>query len=119
VAFIFGGLLSQNVTFEGLAAFNGSTGTDAEAFLRRALGLHFGHLHAPFSIVLVRRTENFSVLVGPEPLGGNRPAGYCYLCKPVHLMPEVSPCANLGKLTCPAIAEKRLQKTTLPSPAPA
>ena len=77
VAFIFGGLLGQNVTFEGLAAFNGSTGTDAEAFLRRALGLHFGHLHAPSSIVLVRRTENFSVLVGPEPLIGNRLTAHC------------------------------------------
>jgi hypothetical protein len=47
MAFIFGGLLGQNVTFEGLAAFNGSTWTDAEAFLRRALGLHFGHINAP------------------------------------------------------------------------
>jgi hypothetical protein len=44
MAFIFSGLLGQNVTFEGLAAFNGTTWTDAEAFLRRALGLHFGHL---------------------------------------------------------------------------
>ena len=44
MAFIFGGLLGQNVTFEGLAAFNGSTGTNAKAFFRRALGLHFGHV---------------------------------------------------------------------------
>jgi hypothetical protein len=50
VAFIFSGLLGQNVTFEGLTAFNGSTWTDAEAFLRRALGLHFGHLNAPFHL---------------------------------------------------------------------
>jgi hypothetical protein len=68
MAFIFGGLLGQNVTFEGLAAFNGSTGTDAEAFLRRAFGLHFGHFHAPSCVVLVRRTGNFPGLVGPEPL---------------------------------------------------
>jgi hypothetical protein len=50
MAFIFSGLLSQDVTFEGLTAFNGSTWTDAEAFLRRALGLHFGHLNAPFHL---------------------------------------------------------------------
>jgi hypothetical protein len=47
MAFIFGGLLGQNVTLEGLAALNGSTGTNAKAFLRRALGLHFGHINAP------------------------------------------------------------------------
>jgi hypothetical protein len=43
MAFIFGGLLGQDVTFEGLAAFNGSTWTDTEALLGAALGLHFGH----------------------------------------------------------------------------
>jgi hypothetical protein len=68
LAFIFSGLLGQNVTFEGLAAFNGTTWTDAEAFLRRALGLHFGHLHAPFYIVLVRRLQTICSLDGPEPL---------------------------------------------------
>jgi hypothetical protein len=50
MAFILGGLLGQNVTFEGLTALDGSTWTDAEAFLRRALGLHFGHINAPFSL---------------------------------------------------------------------
>jgi hypothetical protein len=50
MAFIFGGLLGQNVTFEGLTALDGATWTDAEAFLRRALGLHFGHFHAPFTL---------------------------------------------------------------------
>jgi hypothetical protein len=50
VAFIFGGLLGQNVTFEGLAALYGSTWTDAKAFFRRAFGLHFGHVHAPFRL---------------------------------------------------------------------
>jgi hypothetical protein len=50
VAFIFSGLLGQDVTFEGMTAFNGSTWTDAEAFFRRALSLHFGHIHAPFSL---------------------------------------------------------------------
>jgi hypothetical protein len=47
VAFIFGGLFGQNVTFEGLTALDGSTGTNAKAFFRRALGLHFGHVYAP------------------------------------------------------------------------
>jgi hypothetical protein len=69
MAFIFGGLLGQNVTFEGLTAFDGTTWTDAEAFLRRALGLHLGHFHAPFYIVLVRRLHTLRSLVGPEPLG--------------------------------------------------
>jgi hypothetical protein len=50
MAFILGGLLGQNVTLEGLAAFNGSTGTNAKAFFRRALGLHFGHMHAPSTL---------------------------------------------------------------------
>jgi hypothetical protein len=50
LAFIFGGLLGQNVTFEGVTAFDGTTRTDAEAFLRRAFGLHFGHFHAPSSL---------------------------------------------------------------------
>jgi hypothetical protein len=47
VAFIFGGLLGQDVTLEGLTAFNSSTGTNAKAFFRCALGLHFGHVDAP------------------------------------------------------------------------
>jgi hypothetical protein len=68
MAFIFGGLLSQYVTFEGLAAFDGSTWTYAEAFLRRALGLHFGHLTAPSCFVLVRRLQTTCSLAGPEPL---------------------------------------------------
>jgi hypothetical protein len=50
LAFIFSGLLGQDVTFEGLAAFNGTTWTDSEAFFSRALGLHFGHIHAPSSL---------------------------------------------------------------------
>jgi hypothetical protein len=69
MAFIFGGFLGQNVTFESLTAFDGTTWTDAEAFFRRALGLHFGHLHAPFYIVLVRRLQSICSLDGPEPLG--------------------------------------------------
>jgi hypothetical protein len=48
VAFGLGGLLGQNVTFEGLTAFHGTTGTNAKSLFRAALGLHFGHVHAPF-----------------------------------------------------------------------
>jgi hypothetical protein len=43
MAFIFGGLLRQNVTFEGLAALDGTTWTNAKTLFRTALGLHFGH----------------------------------------------------------------------------
>jgi hypothetical protein len=68
LAFIFSGLLGQDVTFEGLSAFNGTTWTNAKAFFRRALGLHFGHLHAPIFIVLVRRLQTTCSLDGPEPL---------------------------------------------------
>jgi hypothetical protein len=67
VALVFGGLLGQDVTFEGLAAFNGSTGTNTEALFSTAFGLHLGHVNAPL-IVLVRRLQNLCSLVGPEPL---------------------------------------------------
>jgi hypothetical protein len=43
VALVLGGLLGQDVTLEGLAALDGSTGTNAETLLRSALGLHLGH----------------------------------------------------------------------------
>jgi hypothetical protein len=48
VAFVLGGLLGQNVTLEGLTALDGSTGTNTEALLGAALGLHLGHFNAPF-----------------------------------------------------------------------
>jgi hypothetical protein len=67
VTLVFGGLLGQDVTFEGLAAFNGSTGTNTEALFGAAFGLHLGHIHAPL-IVLVRRLQKICSLVGPEPL---------------------------------------------------
>jgi hypothetical protein len=57
VALIFGGLLGQNVTFEGLTAFHSATWTNTKALLRAAFGFHFGHLNAPFLIVLVRRLQ--------------------------------------------------------------
>src|SRR4029079_10160249 len=69
VALVFGGLLGQDVTLEGLCAFDGPTGTNAETLLRSALGLHLGHVNAPLRyFVLVRRREVFSRLDGPEPL---------------------------------------------------
>jgi hypothetical protein len=43
VTLVFGGLLSQDVTFEGLTAFNGTTWTNAKTLFGAALGLHFGH----------------------------------------------------------------------------
>jgi hypothetical protein len=68
MALEFGGLLGQDVTFEGLTAFNGATWTNAETLFCAALGLHFGHLHAPIFIVLVRRLQTLCSLDGPEPL---------------------------------------------------
>jgi hypothetical protein len=50
VAFVLGGLLGQNVTFEGLTALDGATGTNAKSLLRAALGLHLGHVTAPFHL---------------------------------------------------------------------
>jgi len=67
VALVFGGLIGQDVTFEGLSAFNGSTGTNTEALFSTAFGLHLGHINAPL-IVLVRRLQKVCSLVGPEPL---------------------------------------------------
>jgi hypothetical protein len=46
----FGGLLGQNVTFEGMTAFNGATWTNAESFFSRTLGFHLGHLYAPITL---------------------------------------------------------------------
>jgi hypothetical protein len=47
---VLGGLLGQDVTFEGLAAFNGTTWTNSKTLLRAALGLHFGHVNAPYRL---------------------------------------------------------------------
>jgi hypothetical protein len=57
VALVLGGLLGQDVTLEGLTALDGTTWTNAETLFRAALGLHFGHMNAPFFIVLVRRLQ--------------------------------------------------------------
>jgi len=69
LAFIFGGLLGQDVTFEGVTALDGATWTNAEPFLGRALGLHFGHLNAPFHCAREALGTD-PRLVGPEPLLG-------------------------------------------------
>jgi hypothetical protein len=71
LAFIFGGLLGQDVTFEGVTALNGATWTNAEPFLGRALGLHFGHLNAPFHCAREALGTD-PRLVGPEPLLSER-----------------------------------------------
>jgi hypothetical protein len=47
VTLVLGRLLGQDVTFEGLTAFDGTTWTNAEALFSAAFGLHFGHLDAP------------------------------------------------------------------------
>jgi hypothetical protein len=67
VTFVLGCLLRQDVTLEGLTAFNGTTRTNTEALFGATFGLHFGHLTAPY-FVLVRRLQTPCSLVGPEPL---------------------------------------------------
>jgi hypothetical protein len=47
VAFVFGGFFGQDMTLEGLAAFDAAAWTNAKALFGAALGLHFGHLNAP------------------------------------------------------------------------
>jgi hypothetical protein len=67
MAFIFGGLLGQNVTFEGLTALDGATRTNAETLFGAALGLHFGHSMLLF-ICAREALRTFRRLDGPEPL---------------------------------------------------
>jgi len=43
LTFVLGGFLGQDVTFERLTAFNGTTWTDAEALFGAAFRLHFWH----------------------------------------------------------------------------
>jgi len=43
LAFIFGGLFSQNVTLESVTTFYCSTWANAKALLGRAFGFHFWH----------------------------------------------------------------------------
>jgi hypothetical protein len=43
MTFVFGGFLGQDVTLEGLTAFNGAPWTNTKALFSAAFGLHFGH----------------------------------------------------------------------------
>jgi len=59
LTFVLGSFLGQNVTFESLTAFNGSTWTDAEALLGAAFRLHFWH-----STICLLRQLHFYMMVG-------------------------------------------------------
>jgi hypothetical protein len=52
LAFVLRGLLGQDVAFERLAPFNGAAWSNAKPLGRAFLGLHFGHLIAPFCLLL-------------------------------------------------------------------
>lgn len=43
LTFVFGGFLGQDVTFESLTAFDGSTWTDTKALFGAAFRFHFRH----------------------------------------------------------------------------
>jgi hypothetical protein len=66
MAFVFGGLLGQDVTLEGLAAFHGATRTNTEALFSAAFGLHFGHFNAPFICAREAPANLFAVLLAPR-----------------------------------------------------
>jgi hypothetical protein len=48
VTFVLGALLGQNMTLEGLTAFDGSTWANSKALLCATFSLHFGHFLLPF-----------------------------------------------------------------------
>jgi hypothetical protein len=48
VALVLRGLLGEDVALERLTALDGAPRTNAKTLLRAALGLHLGHLIAPF-----------------------------------------------------------------------
>jgi len=48
VTFVLGALLGQNVTLEGLAAFDGTTRANSKALFSATFSLHFGHFLLPF-----------------------------------------------------------------------
>jgi hypothetical protein len=50
VTFVLGGFFGQDVAFEGLTALDGAAWTNAKALFGAALGLHFGHVNAPFCL---------------------------------------------------------------------
>jgi hypothetical protein len=68
-AFAAGALLGEDVALEGLTAFDGATWAHTEALGSAFLGLHFGHVNAPFLLAAARRWQRVSAaLVGLQPL---------------------------------------------------
>ena len=67
MAFVFGGLLGQDVTFEGLAALDGATWTNAETLFSAALVFILG-MYMLLFICAREALRTFRRLDGPEPL---------------------------------------------------
>src|SRR5471032_319494 len=63
VALVLRGLLREDVALERLTALDGTTRTDAEPLGRALLGLHLGHVNAPFNAPWSRRTSRSALLV--------------------------------------------------------
>jgi hypothetical protein len=84
LALILGGLLGQDVTFEGVTAFNGTTRTNAKALFGAALGFHFGHINAPFACAREAFANHFANLLAPSHFYRRAllPAGECALHTP-------------------------------------
>src|SRR3954468_20392852 len=61
VALVLRGLLREDVALERLTALDGATRTDAEPLGRALLGLHLGHVNAPFNAPWSRRTSIIDV----------------------------------------------------------
>src|SRR4051812_45441646 len=68
VALVLRGLLREDVALERLTALDGATRTDAEPLGRALLGLHLGHVNAPFNAPWSRRTSSIDVACLPAGL---------------------------------------------------
>src|SRR5471032_1970171 len=68
VALVLRGLLREDVALERLTALDGTTRTDAEPLGRALLGLHLGHVNAPFNAPWSRRTSLIGVTCLPAGL---------------------------------------------------
>src|ERR1700742_2512340 len=73
VALVLRGLLREDVALERLTALDGTTRTDAESLRRALLGLHLGHVNAPFNAPWSRRTSMIGVTCLPAGLLANPP----------------------------------------------
>src|SRR6218665_164038 len=74
VALVLRGLLGQDVALERLTALDGATRTNAKTLFRAALGLHLGHVNAPFKYVPGAVAESRSRLLASGDLWtGRRP----------------------------------------------